>query len=68
MLCRADFWHQTHIVFSFVVTTFVGTVIFEYSYSAMFQENFFESIMILEVRDALAFAHGCTDVSSVVAT
>eukprot|EP00961_Rhodomonas_salina_P221952 3001535-Rhodomonas_salina.1 len=43
------FWHRTHIVFAYCITGVLCTVMFEFSFSNMFEEYFFESIILLEL-------------------
>jgi hypothetical protein len=44
-----NFWHRTHIVFSYCVTVIVYSAIFEYSYSNMMSHYFYTNLMLIYI-------------------
>ena len=46
---RPELWHRTHLVFAYLVTVGMCTVLYEFSLSPAFSDNFYECLMLLEL-------------------
>jgi hypothetical protein len=46
---RPELWHRTHLVFAYFVTVGMCTILFEFSLSDAFSNNFYECLMLLEI-------------------